>query len=591
MHGEYAGTEVKLPWGAPEVGTMKMLAFGVDDAGTPTSVFPTANAGAGPWTVNYAWADLCNTTPSAGIPRARLATLALNSPESALAPWGHDMDLHYVVTVNNPEADPLIGAQVQLLTTPGLGYQSLAGSGGTCGSCPVGGTTWTLNVPPVPARGSAEFTVTGRLASVLTGIDAVTTTAHLSLPITPSGASVLEQVFSHRVDSRVPAAGVMVPGGTIGLAGLEVFGDANDGDGIGVDFVEVRVNGGPWQLVNGHGVVVQERGAASRRNQSDPGGASDGLLRPDQHGGASQPLVVDGVAPGPPSFVVPPVLIGDFVELGGTAMDPFPAGGELLRVEVQVDDPNGPWVPAILNTATGTVTWLFTWDVPPENGFVHQLRARAVDAAGNVGPATAWQQTTTFPRLPVDAGPDQRRAVGTVVQFAGSFTPWGTPGPYDILWNFGDGTTVAATVTSPADPALSPTHVYSLGGVYQVTLSVTHDGAVPVMVATSAASAAPSQVGVTLSDTMLMTIVGSGDPTARGCCRSRAEAVNGRVAVAWETGPEADVAGFNVYRAIEADGPWPRVNEALIPARGGAGAGRPLPPDGYARCGHVRVSA
>jgi hypothetical protein len=576
-HSDQGGTELRLPWGAPEVtGSFKLFAFALNSEGEPTSVLPTVNATNGPWAVNYAWGDRCNTDPTSGIPVSRLATLQLNSPESALAPWGHDMDLRYVVTVDNPEASPLVGATVQLATTPGLGYRTLAGSAGSCGSCPVGGTTWNLNLASVPARSSATFTVTGRLAAVLTGIDVVTTTARLALPVTPSGASVLAGVFSHRVDSRVPAAGVQVPGGTIGLAGKEVFGDANDGTGIGVDFVEVRVNGGPWQLATGtvlwSKLVVPPVGATSlllEVRATDYYGLRSLL--------ASQILAVDGVAPDVLSFDVPSVLIGDSAELGGTARDPSPDGGELLRVEVQVDDPNGPWLPATLNTTTGTVSWHFSWDLPASFGTVHQLRARAVDAAGNVGPATTWRQTTTFPTSPVDAGPDQRWPAGLPVHFAGSFTPWGGPAPYLIRWDFGNGDTQSATVTSPTDPALAPTHIYRTGGIYQVTLSVTHDGSTPQAAAGQAASepAAGPQQGnaITVTDALRLEIIG-GDPTAAEILSLTATPLGQRAVVAWTTGPEAGVVGFHVERATSADGPWITVNKDLIPAQGSPAAGR-----------------
>lgn len=582
VHGEMAGTELKLPWGAPESpAVLRLLAFAVDNGGTPTSVFPTANAGAGPWTLAYAWSDRCNVEPSAGIPRARLATLSLNSPQSALAPWGHDMDLDYVVTVENPEADPLVDATIEIGTSPGLGYQSLSGSGASCASCPVGGDAWTLDIPPVPAHSSAVFTVTGRLDSVLTGIDAVTTTARLELPITPNGDSILERSFSHRVDSRPPSAALTQPGGTIGLAGLDLLGEAHDGDGIGVNFVELRVDTGPWMLASGKALwtipIVPPSGATSIQVQ---------VRATDYYGQvgmvASETLAVDGVAPEVLSFEVPPVIIGDFVDLGGTAADGFPAGGELARVEVQIDDPTGPWLPAILNATTGTVTWLFTWNVPDGFGEAHQLRARAVDAVGNVGTPTAWQPTTTFPRSPVDAGPDQDGQVGLPLQLMGSFTPWGSPGPYLIEWDFGDGTTQGATVTDPSDPALTPTHTYHRRGTIEATLSVTHDGTVvAARVAGDTAGepdrpASPDQQGgVTVSDSALLRIFpgGPGDPTGVPILSLSATAVGERVVVAWETGPEAGLSGFNLHRSNSVDGPWTLVNEALIAARGGA-AGR-----------------
>jgi hypothetical protein len=41
------------------------------------------------------------------------------------------------------------------------------------------------------------------------------------------------------------------------------------------------------------------------------------------------------------------------------------------------------------------------------------------------------------------------------------------------------------------------------------------------------------------------------------------------VLLAWQTASELDTAGFNLWRSDAADGPYARVNEALIPAAGG----------------------
>ncbi len=72
-------------------------------------------------------------------------------------------------------------------------------------------------------------------------------------------------------------------------------------------------------------------------------------------------------------------------------------------------------------------------------------------------------------------------------------------------------------------------------------------------------------------------------PTSVELRAFRIEPWGDRVALVWETASEADVVGFNVYRATAPDEPGSRVNPALIPATGGAAAGaryalRDLPP-------------
>jgi hypothetical protein len=58
------------------------------------------------------------------------------------------------------------------------------------------------------------------------------------------------------------------------------------------------------------------------------------------------------------------------------------------------------------------------------------------------------------------------------------------------------------------------------------------------------------------------------EPTAICLASFTAEASAGSVALTWETAAEIDNAGFNLYRAAAPDGPYTRVNGALIAAQG-----------------------
>jgi hypothetical protein len=63
------------------------------------------------------------------------------------------------------------------------------------------------------------------------------------------------------------------------------------------------------------------------------------------------------------------------------------------------------------------------------------------------------------------------------------------------------------------------------------------------------------------------------EPTAITLASFAAQAGLGSVTLAWETGTEVDNAGFNLYRASAADGPFVKVNSALIAAEGDPVAG------------------
>jgi hypothetical protein len=57
-------------------------------------------------------------------------------------------------------------------------------------------------------------------------------------------------------------------------------------------------------------------------------------------------------------------------------------------------------------------------------------------------------------------------------------------------------------------------------------------------------------------------------PTAIDLLSFTAHPATDHVTLAWQTGTEVDNAGFNLWRAMAADGPYTKLNDALIPAEG-----------------------
>lgn len=58
------------------------------------------------------------------------------------------------------------------------------------------------------------------------------------------------------------------------------------------------------------------------------------------------------------------------------------------------------------------------------------------------------------------------------------------------------------------------------------------------------------------------------EPTAIDLASFTIEANEGQAVVIWKTATEVDNAGFNIYRAVDPEGPWQKVNSALIAAQG-----------------------
>jgi PKD repeat protein len=512
VHAGTYFTEMRLPFGSAQVsGDLRVIAFAVDEAGRAWSLFPTTNPLSGPWADAYVWSNPTRSdsdaAPNGGQITSQSAALTLHSPQDALSALGPDDALTYVLEVTNLEAEALPATRLTLAATAGLGYRQLEGDG-ACVACPTDGAEWVIDLAPIAPQASAHITLTGQLAPALslTSIEVVTTTARLEWPAPTGTVALAEAALTHVVDNQPPQVEIVTRLGQTLRAGIQdIAGQATDGDGSGVDYVEVRLADAAWQRADGTVVWTKT---------IDLTGTADGALVRLEARAVDRPGYVSEVAQA--EFVVdaqspvitldlPNIVAGPFVVLGGAASDPSPTGGRVVKVEVQFDEEGSLWIEASSPVPPGS-DWNYTWEPPfnPQNGTPHRVRARAYDEAGNVSDPTAWATTTVFQPWPVDAGFDQTTTEGAPAAFAGSFSEWGSDGPYTLEWDFGDGQTTAGTLT--------PAHTYFTSDTYTVTLSVAHDGL----------TVRDSLAMIVLEDqTPPVTTASVTGPTRSGCSSSR----------------------------------------------------------------------
>ncbi len=411
--GESGDTEVRLLLSTAEVSDLQLIAFALDDDDQVWSIFPTTNPlnpsvggsltapmaltqlMAGTWPDAYEWDDLTSiANPNAGQPQATSVEMALSSPQAPQAAWGPGNLLEYVVDLTNQEASEVAGLQLAFSTTTGLAYQTVDGA--TCADC-TADDNWLLNVPPLAAGASHRVTVTGQLAADLSGLSSVTTTVALKF----DAATLDEASLSHRVDGQPPTVSVSRAGETIRPGLQTIYGQASDGDGVGVGSVQARQAGtGTWQDASGTLLWSCEVDVplaptfqleAQAKDQHDQ--TSDVVLAE---------FTVDAVPPAV-NWSLPAILSGVYAEIGGTTADPYPVGGEVNQVEVQLDQDTIPWQVAQVYApnATGSQNWLWTWALPHEDGVIHTLRVRATDVVSNTSPASDWQSTLVDTVAPV----------------------------------------------------------------------------------------------------------------------------------------------------------------------------------------------
>ena len=207
------------------------------------------------------------------------------------------------------------------------------------------------------------------------------------------GASSKSSSLSLRVDSDAPTSSAQVPSGPIADEAYVLFGSADDLDGgSGVATVEVKVDGGPWEVAEGaeqwmltidvgpgdHQILTRAIDAAG--NVETPGAAV--VLSVD---GAVPTVTLDALAAG----VVPVVDVNGalVVSLSGTASDDVSGiadGGVQVRVvPVGAGESPDAWQQATFGAGVWSIDYVLAeTDRPLSGSYVVSVRAQ--DRVGNM---------------------------------------------------------------------------------------------------------------------------------------------------------------------------------------------------------------
>ncbi len=379
----------------------RMMAYASDDSGEVWAAFPRNNSLNGTFAHYYDW----NITVGGDLlelpTNAQLSDLdmAVSSDPSEATTLSHGETVTVVVTLANLVGGTTSGIQLQVTGSAGVNYQTVAGA--TCNDC-AADDSWLLDVPALAVDATQIVTLTARLDADLTGLNAVTTTVELI----SASSDYSAETISHRLDLAAPSVTILrAPGNVISSAPLNIEGTADDGAGAGVALVEISHDQANWQsavdTASWTALITPTTGHNSQllvyaRATDLHGQVSDVI---------SATLVVDDVPP----VITPtvPAIVGgaSVVRLTGIASDPEPAYAEVAQVQIQIDGGNWETVNLAIADTNGDRDWLYSWQLPREDGGQHTIRYRAFDYAGNVVTSTAPLMTvvdTVAPVLNVD---------------------------------------------------------------------------------------------------------------------------------------------------------------------------------------------
>jgi len=229
----------------------------------------------------------------------------------------------------------------------------------------------------------------------------------------------LEDMFVMKLDTFAPTSAITAPAANAKVNGTNysVTGTATDGDGTGVQKVEVSTNGGTtwvaatgttawsynWTLPADGSYTIKSRATDVATNVETPG--------------AGVSVTVDKTAP--TSTITAPAnsstLTGKACTIAGTASDNLTG---VIKVQVSTDG-GTTWV-----AATGTTSWSYTWNLPVNGSYT--IKFRATDAAGNVenpGAGRTVVVNNPLPSATITAPADNTNIISTSCIIAGTTVP------------------------------------------------------------------------------------------------------------------------------------------------------------------------
>jgi hypothetical protein len=396
-------------------GAVGLVAMAEDaDVVAPDGVWAVLPAASRPATETYLGGPVALAGPGltwpGGLSNGRLPNAGLTqvvAPQIVFNPeWDNALSsgrsASFQLVVRNPDIGPYANIPLSLQVDPLLALTGVQGA--TCQSCPPNGNQWTL-LANVGASSVQTLTVQARtMGQDFNGVKALAVQAGLAnsgLPANPQPFAHAQYFLDHGATTvklmKAEAGDIFTKPGAFDLP---ILVDIELDTSLRCSSqVEVNPGGSGWQPVCQVGDCTVVVGSVAL------GGSQTIQIRTTAlNGRSSTPVVRTIFADSTPpitQIAAAVVMSGPVAYLKGLAWDAFPTSRAPARVEVSIDGKR--YRPAILaatrnqalaagEEATTVAPWRFPLKLTSEDGKVIQVQARAIDEAGNFGPATRPMQ-------------------------------------------------------------------------------------------------------------------------------------------------------------------------------------------------------